>query len=77
MKGRAVLLILSFLLAACDEGSKLNPNTKTIDPVQGWRLSAAGWDLRIYEFDSQTDPNIRCLMVAGEAKGGLQCWRKE
>jgi len=42
------------------------------------RLSAAGGDLRIYEFTPQTSPYMQCIFVAGsDGKGGTFCFEKK
>ena len=71
----SALLILGGLVA-CEEGSYFDPNTKQIKSDYVSRLEATGTDFRIYEFTPRSAPHIQCVIVAGESKGGLQCWGK-
>lgn len=70
----ATLLIVGLL--SCEEGSYFDSNTKQIKSDFVSRLEATGTDLRIYEFTPRSSPHIQCVFVAGERKGGLQCWGK-
>lgn len=39
-----------------------------------FNIPASGWNLRGYEFTPPSDPNMRCIFVAGSNKGGLACY---
>ena len=75
-KRLAVVLVVcaSFMLSGCDNGSMFNGNERS--PEHGYQLSSAGWDLRVYEFTSLSDPSMTCVFVAGKGKGGLDCFKK-
>ncbi len=68
--------IMLMSLSACEQGSYWDADTKQMESDKVGRLEAVGEDLRIYEFTPQTSPNVQCVFVAGENKGGLQCWPK-
>lgn len=72
----ALFGMLAITLSACEEGSYWDSNTKQLKSDKVGRLEATGEDLRVYEFIPQTDPRMQCVFVAGENKGGLQCWPK-
>lgn len=79
--GRAVLMaavgtLLIVGLLSCEQGSYFDSSTKQIKSDYVSRLEATGTDLRIYEFTPRSAPHIQCVFVAGERKGGLQCWGK-
>jgi hypothetical protein len=71
----AALTVLS--LTGCEAGSYFDPNTAQLQNDKVGRLEATGEDLRVYEFTPQTSPEKQCVFVAGDAKGGLQCWDKK
>jgi hypothetical protein len=76
---KKVLLVasLALVLSACSEdGSYFSANTVQMKSDKVGRLEATGEDLRVYEFTPQTDPSMQCVFVAGDSKGGLQCWKK-
>lgn len=64
-------------LAACENGSYFDPNTKQLKSDKVGRLEATGEDLRIYEFTPQTAPHMQCIFTAGNRKGGLVCFEKK
>jgi hypothetical protein len=72
----AVMVGAGVALASCEAGSYFDPNTAALRNDKVGRLEATGEDLRVYEFTPQTSPNMQCVFVAGEKKGGLQCWEK-
>ncbi len=72
----ALFGVMAIVLSACEEGSYFDSNTKQLNSDKVGRLEAVGEDLRVYEFTPQTDPAVQCVFVAGESKGGLQCWPK-
>lgn len=57
-----------------DDGSMLTTGTMSSDKVT--RLSAAGGDLRVYEFTPQTAPHMQCIFITGESKGSTFCFEK-
>ena len=63
-------------LAACEDGSYWNANTKQMRSDKVGRLEAVGEDVRVYEFTPQSDPAMQCVFVAADKKAGLQCWKK-
>lgn len=69
------ILAAVLMLAACDNGSVFNGQTKLPDNVT--RLETAGWDARIYEFTPSTAQNMTCVFVAGSKKAGLDCFSKK
>jgi hypothetical protein len=73
------LLLIPFLLlavTACDNGSMFDHDTITLQADTVWRLSAAGTDLRIYEFTLRDSPHKKCVFASGSGKGGLVCFDK-
>lgn len=44
------------------------PNSAT------YNVDAAGWDVRVIEWTPESNPNIRCMFVAGTAKAGSACY---
>ena len=58
-----------------DDGSVLTTSTMKADSVT--RISAAGGDMRLYEFTPVTAPHMQCIFVAGDAKGSTFCFKKE
>jgi len=58
-----------------DDGSVFTTSTIGSDKVS--RLSAAGGDLRIYEFTPLTASHMQCVFVSGDNKGSTFCFRKE
>jgi hypothetical protein len=74
------LLLIPFLLlavTACDNGSMFDQDTITLQADTVWRLSAAGTDVRIYEFTPQMAPHKQCVFAAGSNKAGLVCFDKQ
>ncbi len=71
-----MILGLAFALAACEDGSYFNPNTKQIQSDAVARVTAMDEDFRLYEFTPQSDPRKQCIFVAATAKGGVVCWDK-
>jgi hypothetical protein len=69
------LLSLSAVLAGCDSGSVFNAEQMHTDATT--RIESAGWDMRVYEFTPRTAPNMQCVFVAGNRKGGLTCFNRE
>lgn len=45
---------------------------ETLEPVK-YRVSAAGNDLRVYEWVTPTKPHQKCIFVASESDTNLQC----
>ena len=70
------MLVILLGLFGCDKGSMLNPDTRTVEPDEVRRLEAPGFDLRVYEFTPETSPHMQCVFVAGDSKGGLNCFPK-
>tara|TARA_R110000851_G_scaffold11354_1_gene39878 strand:- start:2475 stop:2705 length:231 start_codon:yes stop_codon:yes gene_type:complete len=73
------LLLIPFLLlavTACDNGSMFDQDTITLQADTAWRMSAAGTDVRIYEFTPRTAPHKQCVFAAAESKAGLVCFAK-
>jgi len=72
-----VLLLFSFYVKKqwFDDGSLLT--TAIMNSDKATRLSAAGGDLRIYEFTPQTAPHMQCLFITGESKGSAFCFEKK
>ncbi len=71
-----ILLALALaLLAGCDNGSVFNGKQTHTDATT--RIESAGWGMCVYEFTPQTAPNMQCIFVAGNRKGGLTCFEKE
>lgn len=58
-----------------DDGSMLTTATIKADKVT--RLSAAGGDMRLYEFTPQTAPYMQCIFIAGNSKGSTFCFEKK
>lgn len=51
---------------------------KTVEPDAKFMLEAHGFNLRVYEWTSQSDPNMKCTAVFGETgPTGMQCWKKD
>lgn len=71
----STLAALSTLLAlaACEDGSYFDHDTKQLRSDKVGRLETAGEDMRVYEFTPQTMPGTQCVFVAGDQKGGLYC----
>ena len=57
-----------------DDGSMLTTATMKADNVT--RISAAGGDMRLYEFTPPKSPYMQCIFVAGENKGSTFCFPK-
>jgi len=57
-----------------DDGSLLTTPTISADKVT--RLSAAGGDMRLYEFTPQTAPHMQCIFIVGTNKGSTFCFPK-
>lgn len=72
----ATLAIALASLAACEQGSYLNGETKQLHADKVGRIEATGNDLRAYEFTPQTAPHMQCVFVSGDRKGGLECFPK-
>lgn len=72
----ALLSSAALMLAACEDGSYFNKNTVQLRSDKVGRIEAQGEDIRAYEFTPQTNPKKQCVFVAGDRKGGLQCWDK-
>jgi len=73
-----VVLFLAGLYAKkqwFDDGSVFTTGTMSSDKVT--RLSAAGGDLRIYEFTPQTAQHMQCVFITGESKGSTFCFEKK
>ncbi len=72
-----VLLIVGIYIKKqwFDDGSMFTTATMSSDKVT--RLSAAGGDLRIYEFTPRTSPYMQCIFITGDNKGSTFCFRKE
>lgn len=68
----AITAIIS--LSACDRGHISASNSKV--PDQAYFLEALGDDLRVYEFTPQSEPNARCIFIAGSSKAGATCFQK-
>lgn len=74
---RGAILVLAVLgLAACDDGGFFDPDTPDMRPDKVARLQAPFFDLRVFEFTPQTAPNMQCVFVAGDQKGGVFCFAK-
>jgi uncharacterized protein YxeA len=58
-----------------DDGNVFTTPTISADKVT--RLSAAGHDMRLYEFTPQTAPYMQCIFIAGESKGSSFCFEKK
>ena len=71
-----LVVALGLSLAACEDGSYLDMDTKQLKSDKVGRIEAQGTDLRVYEFTPQTDAGMQCVFVAGKQKGGLYCWEK-
>ena len=69
----AIPVVLFLGLAACEDGSYFDPSTKQMKSDAVSRLEATGEDLRVYEFTPRSAPEMKCVFVAGNSKGGLQC----
>ncbi len=73
-----LVCVAALALAACGEaGSYFDPNTAQLRNDKVGRLEATGEDLRVYEFTPQTAPEMQCVFVAGDQKGGLSCFAKK
>jgi hypothetical protein len=73
----SVLLASVVVLSGCEQGSYMNISTTQMDSDAVARLTATGNDLRVYEFTPQTSPHMQCVFIAGERKGGLECFPKK
>ena len=75
----AVVLALSLLVYVkkqwSDDGNVFTTATISADKVT--RLSAAGGDMRLYEFTPQTAPHMQCIFIAGNSKGSAFCFEKK
>ena len=68
-----LILVLVLLVTGCNEVSR----STTTSSDNAWYLTANGADLRIYEFTPKTARHMQCVFIAGENKGGLQCFEKK
>lgn len=39
-----------------------------------YNVEAAGWDVRVIEWTPESNPNYRCMFVAGTGKAGSACY---
>lgn len=74
MKKSMIVLLAAIVLSGCDQGSIFNAQQMEPDAVR--RIESAGFDLRVYEFTPVTARNMTCVFVAGDRKGGLDCFPK-
>ena len=58
-----------------DDGNVFTTASISADKVT--RLSAAGHDMRLYEFTPQTAPYMQCIFIARETKGSTFCFEKK
>ena len=72
-----VILAVAFIYVKkqwFDDGSLLTTPAINADKVT--RLSAAGNDMRLYEFTPQTAPYMQCIFIVGTNKGSTFCFEK-
>ena len=43
-------------------------------PSAEYLIETAGWNIRVYEWIPQDNPNVRCMFAAGSQKGGVACY---
>lgn len=50
---------------------------KTTKPTAQYNVEASGWNIRIYEWQPEDNPNVRCVFAGGSSKGGVSCYPVE
>jgi len=81
IKSTLVFLTLLFggILITKSAQAGLWENLSTSDwqvkqPTSTYKVEAAGWNLRVYEWTPQDNKNVRCVFAAGSKKGGVSCY---
>lgn len=76
---KLVLLTAMTLTMSANAGLWEKVSTAGAPTVQSkmYKIDAAGWNLRAYEFTPLHSQHMKCVFVAGSKKGGVSCFPKQ